>query len=134
MPKPKSVAFARIRAEVVRILALIPRGKFTTYGSIAVHMNISARHVAFVMRRLTPEESERLPWHRVVSADARLSPAMEPTLSKKQRRRLESEGMTIDTKGFIQDCDTHFYNVGERRDVRWDAISDKSVPPFVVRF
>ena len=52
MPKPKSKAFARIRAEVIRLVGLIPAGKFTTYGSIGVHMNVMARHVAFVMSSL----------------------------------------------------------------------------------
>src|SRR3954469_23348087 len=95
MPKPKSQAFARIRAEVIRLVGLIPPGKFTTYGSIAIHMNVMARHVAFVMSRLTPQESTELPWHRVVSADARLSPNMDGDLSKVQRRRLKKEGLKI---------------------------------------
>lgn len=43
MPKPKSRAFARIRAEVLRLVALVPEGKFTTYGSIATHMNVVDR-------------------------------------------------------------------------------------------
>ncbi len=60
----KSVAFARIRAEVIRLVALIPAGQFTTYGSIAIHMNVIARHVATVLSHLTPEESTALPWHR----------------------------------------------------------------------
>lgn len=80
MAKAKSPAFARIRAEVIRLVALIPEGKFTTYGSMAVHMNVMARHVAFVMSRLTDEESQALPWHRVVSADARLSSKMDAEL------------------------------------------------------
>ena len=50
MAKPKSQAFIRIRAEVIRLVGLIPTGKFTTYGSIAIHMNVMARHVAFVMK------------------------------------------------------------------------------------
>ncbi|MDI1314410.1 MGMT family protein, partial [Prosthecobacter sp.] len=66
----KSVAFARIRAEVIRLVALIPAGQFTTYGSIAIHMNVIARHVATVLSHLTPEESAALPWHRVVAANA----------------------------------------------------------------
>ncbi len=82
MPKPKSKAFARVRAEVIRLVGLIPRGKFTTYGSIGVQMNVMARHVAFVMSSLTEQEAAELPWHRVVSADARLSPKMETALSK----------------------------------------------------
>ena len=124
MPKPKSVAFARIRAEVIRLVALIPAGRFTTYGSIAVHMNVTARHVAFVMSRLTEAESAALPWHRVVSADARLSPKMDRELSTVQRTRLEAEGMTIDGQGYIQNADAHFHIVGVRRNIRWsDAAS-----------
>ncbi|MFN7560677.1 MAG: MGMT family protein [Prosthecobacter sp.] len=119
MPRQPSKAFANIRAEVLRLVALIPEGKFTTYGSIAIHMNVMARHVAFVMARLTEEESAALPWHRVVSADARLSPNMDPALSRQQRRRLKAEGLRIDKDGYIQDADTHFHNVGVRRNIRW---------------
>src|SRR5882762_6457959 len=111
MPKPKSKAFARIRAEVIRLVGLIPSGKFTTYGSIAVHMNVMARHVAFVMSRLTEEEATALPWHRVVSADARISPKMEAKLAKEQRRRLRGERLKINAAGFIQDADDHFHVV-----------------------
>jgi methylated-DNA-protein-cysteine methyltransferase-like protein len=119
MPRQPSKAFANIRAEVLRLVALIPEGKFTTYGSIAIHMNVMARHVAFVMARLTEEESAALPWHRVVSADARLSPNMDAALSRQQRRRLKAEGLRIDKDGYIQDADTHFHNVGVRRNIRW---------------
>lgn len=42
MPKPKSNAFTRIRAEVIRLVALVPEGKLTSYGSIATHMNVAA--------------------------------------------------------------------------------------------
>jgi methylated-DNA-protein-cysteine methyltransferase-like protein len=117
--KPKSKAFARIRAEVIRLVGLIPEGKFTTYGSIAIHMNVMARHVAFVMSRLTPEESATLPWHRVMSADARISPNMEASLARKQRQRLRGEGMKINAAGYIQDPDSYFHVVGIRRQIRW---------------
>lgn len=119
MPKPKSKAFARIRAEVIRLVGLIPAGKFTTYGSIAIHMNVMARHVAFVMSRLTEEEAAELPWHRVVSADARISRKMDAALANKQRRRLRSEGLKINAAGYIQNPDDHFHVVGIRRNIRW---------------
>ena len=119
MPKPKSKAFARIRAEVIRLVGLIPEGKFTTYGSIATHMNVVARHVAFVMRVLTDEESAALPWHRVVGADARISQAMPPSLARAQRTRLQAEGMKVDAKGFIQNADAHYHFPGPRRSIRW---------------
>lgn len=122
MPKPKSAAFARIRAEVIRLVGLIPSGRFTTYGSIAVHMNVMARHVAFVMSRLTPEESAGLPWHRVVSSDARVSQKMPEAIARRQRRRLQAEGMKIDARGFIQDSDAHYHYVGPRRSIRWSEV------------
>ena len=121
MARPKSVAFARIRAEVIRLVALIPPGKFTTYGSIAVHMNVIARHVATVLSHLTTDESAALPWHRVVAADARLSPNMDAALSSKQRRLLKAEGLRINTGGYIQDADSHFHVVGIRRNIRWST-------------
>src|SRR3954462_12297790 len=103
MPKPKSKTYLRIRAEVLRLVALIPPGKFTTYGSIAVHMNVVALHVGTVLASLTEDESALLPWHRVVSSDGRLSTKMALNLSRVQRKRLEAEGIKIDAKGFILD-------------------------------
>jgi|GEM_PF-598083 len=119
MPKPKSKAFARIRTEVIRLVALIPEGKFTTYGSIATHMNVTALHVAFVMSALTEEESAALPWHRVVSSDARISRSMPPKLARRQRTELKAEGMKVNAKGFIQDADAHYHYPGPRRGIRW---------------
>ncbi|WP_395749461.1 MGMT family protein [Prosthecobacter sp.] len=117
--REKSIAFARIRAEVVRLVGLIPEGRFTTYGSIAIHMNVIPRHVATVLGHLTPEESAVLPWHRVVAANARISPNMPEASARKQRRRLKAEGLKIDKEGYIQDADAHFHNVGVRRNIRW---------------
>ena len=117
-----SPAFARIRAEVLRLVSLIPEGKFTTYGSIAVHMNVIARHVATVLSRLTDEEAASLPWHRVVSAEARISLNMDAKLAARQRRLLKSEGLRIDREGYIQDADAHFHMVGVRRNIRWSEV------------
>ena len=119
MAKAKSKTYLRIRAEVLRLVGLIPAGKFTTYGSIAVHMNVVALHVGSVLSSLTEEEAAALPWHRVVSSDGRLSTKMGADLSKVQRKRLEAEGLRIDAKGFILDPDAHFHVVGIRRNIRW---------------
>jgi methylated-DNA-protein-cysteine methyltransferase-like protein len=119
---PKSKAFARIRAEVLRQIALVPAGKFTTYGSIATHMNVAALHVASVLSNLTDEESAALPWHRITASDGRISPAMPPPLASKQRARLKAEGMKINARGFIQNPDAHYHYPGPRRDVRWSQM------------
>ena len=124
MPKRPSPAFARIRAEVIRLVGLIPPGKFTTYGSIAVHMNVVARHVAFVLSQLSEDEAATLPWHRVVASEGRLSQGMDATLRAEQQRRLEAEGLRVDAAGFIQDSDQHFHVVGVRRNIRWSEAPD----------
>jgi methylated-DNA-protein-cysteine methyltransferase-like protein len=116
---PKSKAFARIRAEVIRLIALVPEGKFTTYGSIATHMNVAALHVSAVLSSLDEEESAQLPWHRITASDGRISPNMPPVTARKQRTRLRAEGMKVNTRGFIQDADTHYHYPGPRRDIRW---------------
>jgi methylated-DNA-protein-cysteine methyltransferase-like protein len=119
MPKPKSKAYTRIRAEVLRLVGLIPHGRFTTYGSIAVHMNVVALHVGTVLASLTDEESATLPWHRVVSSDARISPNLSPKTARLQRQRLEAEGLRLNRKGYLQEADSHFHVVGVRRSIRW---------------
>jgi methylated-DNA-protein-cysteine methyltransferase related protein len=124
MPQGKSAAFARIRAEVIRLVGLIPAGKFTTYGSIAIHMNVGARHVATVLANLTPEQSAVVPWHRVVSADGRVSPNMPEASARKQRHLLKAEGLRINKEGYIQDADSHFHNMGVRRNIRWSEVKD----------
>jgi methylated-DNA-protein-cysteine methyltransferase related protein len=122
MAKPKSRAFSLIREEVIRLVSLIPEGKFTTYGSIAIHMNVMARHVAYVLGRLTPEEAEGLPWHRVVAAEGRISQNMPPKLAANQKRLLKAEGLRINSSGHIVDHDAHYHFVGNRRDIRWSEM------------
>lgn len=117
---PKSTAASRVRAEVIRLIGLIPEGRFTTYGSIAMHMNVTPRQVASVLSHLDEKESKALPWHRVVAADARISRGMPEELAKRQRARLKKEGMKTDAKGFIIDADDHFHVVGLRREIEWD--------------
>ena len=119
MPKARSKAFTRIRAEVLRIVASIPPGYFTTYGTIAHHMNVVPLHVGSVLASLTGEEAAALPWHRVVGSDARLSRMRDPKTRKTQRARLGAEGMKISKQGVILDSDAHFHCVGPRRSIRW---------------
>ena len=117
---PKSNAAARVRAEVIRVIGLIPKGRFTTYGSIAMHLDVTPRQVASVLSHLDPKESKALPWHRVVAAEGRVSRGMPEELAKKQSARLKKEGMTTDAKGFILNADEHFHVVGLRREIEWD--------------
>ena len=118
MPKPN--IFPRIRAEVLRLVALIPAGKFTTYGSIARHLGVNPRLVAKSLSGLSAAEGKKLPWHRVVAAEGRISRSMEPDLAARQRKLLEKEGIKVDARGLILDQEEHFHAVGLRRTIEWD--------------
>lgn len=120
MASKGSTAFARLREEVIRVVAGIPEGRFTTYGSIAGHLDVNPRHIAYFLARLSEEEAAVLPWQRVVAAEARISRGMAEELRVEQQARLEAEGMKIDAKGYIIDPDRYFHVVGPKRGIRRD--------------
>jgi methylated-DNA-protein-cysteine methyltransferase-like protein len=78
----------------------IPAGKVTTYGQVAQMANLpgAARLVGNLLRDL-PDES-RLPWHRVVNAQGRISLPPGSPGHDEQTRRLLAEGIAI-TRGRI---------------------------------
>ena len=65
---------ARFKARVLAVLAAIPEGRVTTYGTIARHLHVTARQVAFILATLTAEESERLPGEKVGNIESAKSP------------------------------------------------------------
>jgi methylated-DNA-protein-cysteine methyltransferase-like protein len=113
-----STTTARIRSELIRLVAEIPESRFTTYGSIANHLNMNPRQVASFLGSLSGEEAATLPWHRVVAAEARISRGMAGDLRAEQQARLEAEGMRIRPNGFILDPDRFFHVVGPKSKIR----------------
>jgi methylated-DNA-protein-cysteine methyltransferase-like protein len=78
----------------------IPRGKVSTYGRVATLAGLAgqARLVGYALSALT--DGSRVPWHRVINAQGRLSGRRdEPGGSVTQRIRLEAEGVTFDASG-----------------------------------
>jgi methylated-DNA-protein-cysteine methyltransferase-like protein len=69
---PKSAAYARIRKDVLAIVAAIPRGRLLTHAAIGAHLDVMPRHVAYLLAMLEPHERATLPWHRVVGKDGAL--------------------------------------------------------------
>ncbi len=78
-----------------QIVAQIPPGKVATYGQIAELAGLRglARAVGRTMSQL-PEDS-RLPWHRVINAQGRISFPVDSDGYKRQRERLEAEGISL---------------------------------------
>ena len=85
MPRNRHVR-ASPRSKVLAIVAAIPEGCVTTYGSIGKRLKLTARQVARALSSLTSEESEELPWFRVVAANGAISTVKLGALGRRQTR------------------------------------------------
>jgi methylated-DNA-protein-cysteine methyltransferase-like protein len=86
---------ADIAERIYRIVARIPRGSVSTYGWVAERAGFP-RHARLVGHslRVLPN-NRRVPWHRVINAQGRISfPRGSPPYVR-QRRRLEEEGVHL---------------------------------------
>ena len=84
-----------------QIVAAIPSGSVSTYGEIArkAGMSRAARRVGYALRGLPP--ATRIPWHRVVNSQGRISLPESSESHAIQRDRLEQEGISFSLKGKI---------------------------------
>jgi methylated-DNA-protein-cysteine methyltransferase related protein len=98
----KSVAFIRIRADVLGIVRDVPYGRVCTYAAIGQHLDVMARHVAYILATLKDEERLGLPWHRVV-AESGATNNTKNGCGDQQRAALEAEGVLISPKGIVSD-------------------------------
>ena len=89
--------YRRIYAVVRRI----PKGRVATYGQIAALAGLPghARQVGYALRRAS--ETLRLPWHRVINAQGRVSQRSSPDGDRLQYLLLDSEGIDFDVHGKI---------------------------------
>lgn len=80
---------------VITLIHNIPRGRVTTYGTIAAMAGNpqAARQVARILHACSA--TDNLPWHRVVNREGRIS---LPRWSgyEEQKQLLESEGVRFD--------------------------------------
>lgn len=95
-----------INQRIWQVVVLIPVGKVATYGDVARQAGLpgAARRVGAALRGLPPDT--RIPWHRVINAQGRISLPEGSAGQYTQRERLEAEGVvfrankTIDLKKF----------------------------------
>jgi methylated-DNA-protein-cysteine methyltransferase-like protein len=80
---------------VWQVVEGIPRGHVLTYGEVArlAGMGRMARRVSQAMRRAPRDR--RLPWHRVVNAQGKISFPEDSRGYRQQRQRLEDEGVVF---------------------------------------
>lgn len=92
----KSAAFARIRADVLAIVRAIPAGRVATFKAIGAHLDVMPRHVAYILRMLSPEEKATIPWHRAVADSGVLDTPKFDGAGQSQADLLAAEGWLID--------------------------------------
>lgn len=86
-----------INHRIWQVVALIPSGQVATYGDVARQAGMpgAARRVGLALRVL-PQDT-RIPWHRVVNAQGRISLPEDSHSRYTQRERLENEGIVFQT-------------------------------------
>jgi methylated-DNA-protein-cysteine methyltransferase-like protein len=84
-----------INHRIWQVVSLIPKGKVATYGDVAAHAGLAkaARRVGRALRQLPADT--KIPWHRVINAQGRLSLPDDSGSKYTQRGRLEAEGVVF---------------------------------------
>jgi methylated-DNA-protein-cysteine methyltransferase related protein len=93
--------YARIKADVLKIVAAIPRGRICTFHAIGAHLDVMPRHVAYLLATLDPSDQQRIAWYRVVGGDGRLGVPKRSAAGASQAELLRLEGILIDVSNRI---------------------------------
>ena len=114
-----TVTDRKLLERIWKAVAAIPRGQVASYGSIARRAGLPrrARLVGHALK--VAPASLRLPWHRVINAQGRISLPAGSKAHRLQRRLLEEEGVRfrngrVDLKasGGDQDLDALLWRPG----------------------
>ncbi|WP_270938139.1 MGMT family protein [Falsiroseomonas oryzae] len=95
--------FARIKGDVLLIVAAVPPGRVVTFADVGAHLDVMPRHVAYILATLSEIEKATLPWHRTVGADGTLGVPKAGADGTPQRTLLAAEGAAFDPDGRITD-------------------------------
>lgn len=77
------------------VVAMIPRGKVSTYGAVARAAGLPGRaRLTGLALKIAPEEMH-LPWHRVVGAGGRIVFPKTSLQYREQARRLRAERVAV---------------------------------------
>lgn len=102
MTKP-SPFFARIKRDVLAIVATVPAGKLVTFKDIGAHLDVAPRHVAYILSQLDPLEATTVAWFRAVPDDGTLATPKAAPDGRTQAELLAAEGHQVTADGRILD-------------------------------
>jgi methylated-DNA-protein-cysteine methyltransferase-like protein len=105
-----AVTDRKLLERIWKAVAAIPRGQVASYGGIALRAGLPrrARLVGHALK--VAPASLRLPWHRVLNAQGRISLPAGSKAHRMQKRLLEEEGVRfrngrVDRKAMGSDVD-----------------------------
>ena len=84
-----------LTARVYEVVRNIPRGRVSTYGWVAERAGLPRRARLVGQALSQTPRNVRLPWHRVINAQGRISFPARSAQAIEQRRRLEAEGVVF---------------------------------------
>ncbi|GAB3281236.1 MGMT family protein [Parahaliea aestuarii] len=84
-----------LNQRIWQVVASIPPGEVSTYGDVARFAGLpgAARRVGYALRQLPP--GSKVPWHRVINSQGRISLPAGSAGEYTQRERLEAEGVRV---------------------------------------
>jgi methylated-DNA-protein-cysteine methyltransferase related protein len=98
----KSSFFARIKGDVLQIVAAIPHGRAVSFADVGAYLDVAPRHVAYILSTLEDDQKMMLPWYRAVADGGKLgTPKFAPD-GTSQEELLREEGWQL-YKGQLQD-------------------------------
>jgi alkylated DNA nucleotide flippase Atl1 len=83
------------KAKVLKVLAEIPLGKLTTYGSIGKLTGINPQQVGWILSGFSKEEMNQYPWQRVLAKHGIVSSLKLGPRGMLQIEMLKDEGFEI---------------------------------------
>lgn len=92
---------AESHRRIYEVVRRVPRGRVATYGQVARLAGLPrhARLVGYALHRVEPED--RVPWHRVLNAQGRVSARAVPGAERLQEELLREEGVELDLGGRV---------------------------------
>ena len=87
---------------IYTVVSMIPKGCVATYGQVAEHAGLprQARLVGYALNMLP--KGTRIPWHRVINAQGKISLRSEDGADTTQKKRLQLEGVRFSASGVIE--------------------------------
>lgn len=91
-----SHAYANMKRALFTAVSAIPAGRVVELRTLAAALNIPPRHAAFILSKMTADEAELIPAHRVVpqGGDFGKPEGRKPSLVR-QLERLRAEGQEV---------------------------------------